>query len=92
MPAFTATTTPQRVFHSSYGDTGLPTQFGIQVQNGATGTVWIAKNEAGCVKEETNYFSEDSSITSVELKAGQEVWVCTSSGTVVVVYNFFGAG
>lgn len=92
MPAFTATTTPQLLFHSLYGSSPKTNQVAIQVANGATGTVYVAKSQAKCVIADTNYITENTSSFSVELRAGEEVWVVASSGTVALVYGDFGPG
>lgn len=84
MPAFTVTTTPQIVFKSTGGTSDFPTSFGAQIKNGGTGTVTIARSEDACVVDEACYFTENTSITSVDLLAGQEVWMVAGSDTDIV--------
>lgn len=90
MPAFTVTTTPQLVYTSDNGTVSRPTSFGAQVKNGVTGTVTIGSTQAACVVDQACYFSENSSITSIDLVAGDAVWMVVGSGTVVVVYDTWG--
>lgn len=91
MPVKTITTDPTLIFHSSLGDTGRPTSIGIQIKNGVTGTVYLAKNPTECVVDETNYITENTSIYAIDLKAGQEIWGVVGSGSVDVVFSTYGA-
>lgn len=89
MPAFTVTTTPQLLFKAYFGTVGNPDSFGAQIADGDTGTVYVSDSEASCVVAETNYFNEDSSLFSIDVYAGREVWV-VAAGDVDIVYNNFG--
>lgn len=93
MAVITVTDVPQRIYHSSYGDTGNPSQVGIQIKNGVTGTVYLAKNQARCVAQECNYITENTAVFSVELKAGGDVWAVVDTGlSVDIIVDDFGPG
>lgn len=91
MAAFTITTTPQKIFHSGFGQRTSPDQVVCRFAPGvSSGNVFLAKNLTECSADSATYITS-ADIATWEFSSSQEVWACTDTDTVDIRISSWGS-